>query len=109
MFTSEEQKFIEYLVHSKKVCLFKQAKKEDEGKVLDVKEENLMNLIRDTHYVKSKKIKNIISESAKLSIREFIDRLSLDAEIKIQKFCDSIVKDLTYRSKTNFSNNLEAA
>ena len=66
-----------------KVCLFKQAQKEQAGTVLDVKEENLLKLIKDTHYVKSKKIKNIISESAKLSIRDFVDRLSLDAEEKI--------------------------
>lgn len=61
-----------------------------------MKEENLLNLIRDTHYVKSKKIKNIISESAKLSIRDFIDRLAADAEEKIAKFSQEIVKQFTY-------------
>lgn len=45
----------------------------------------MINLIKDTHFVKSKKIKNIISESAKLSIRDFIDHLADQAEPKIQK------------------------
>lgn len=109
LFSNEERKFIEYLVNNKKVCLFKQAQKEDEGKLLDVKEENLMNLIRDTNYVKSKKIKNIISESAKLSIREFVDRLSQDAEEKVQGFCQNIVKDVSYKAKSSYASNLESA
>ena len=79
LFKEEERNFIEFLVKNSRVCLFKLAQRVDEGKVLDIKEENLLNLIRDTHYVKSKKIKNIISESAKLSIRDFIDRLAVDA------------------------------
>lgn len=52
----------------------------------------MLNLIRDTHFVKSKKIKNIISESAKLNIRDFIDRVSQDAGEKIDKFSQDIVK-----------------
>lgn len=61
LFQEEERNFIKFLVDNRRVCLFKQAQREDEGKVLDIKEENLLNLIRDTHYVKSKKIRNIIS------------------------------------------------
>lgn len=60
--------------------------------MLAVKEENLLKLIRDTNFVKSKKIKNIISESAKLSIREYVDRLAIDAEEKIRKFARDLIK-----------------
>lgn len=104
LFNEEERNFIEFLVKNRRVCLFKQAQREDEGKLLDIKEENLLNLIRDTNYVKSKKIKNIISESAKLSIRDFVDRLALDAEEKINKFSEEIIKQFTYESKSAFTN-----
>lgn len=83
---------------NKRVCLFKQAQREDEGKVLDIKEENLLNLIRDTNFVKSKKIKNIISESAKLSIRDFVDHLAEEAEPKIHKLCQELLKDFSYKT-----------
>ena len=37
LFQEEERNFIEFLVKNRRVCLFKQAQREDEGKVLDVK------------------------------------------------------------------------
>lgn len=76
---------------------------------MDVKEENLLNLVRDTNFVKSKKIKNIISESAKLSIRDFIDHLAEEAEPKIDKICQDIIKDFSYKTKENFSDSIQAA
>ena len=80
MFNKEEKSFIEFLVQQNRVCIFKQAEKENAGKPLQYEEESLMKLVKDTNYVKSKKIKNIISESAKLSIRELIDKLSAEAD-----------------------------
>lgn len=68
-----------------------------------------MNLIRDTHFVKSKKIKNIISESAKLSIRELVDHLADQGEPKIQKLCLQIIKNFSYKSYTNFTDAISIA
>jgi hypothetical protein len=98
IFNNEERVFLEYLINNKRVCFFKQAKKEDEGKMLKVKEENLLKLIKDTNYIRNKKINHIISEGAKLSIREFVDYLSNEAEPKVQKLCSLLVRDFLYRS-----------
>lgn len=38
LFNEEERNFLEFLVKNKRVCLFKQAQREDDGKVLNIKE-----------------------------------------------------------------------
>ena len=37
LFQEEERNFIKFLVDNRRVCLFKQAQREDEGKVLNIK------------------------------------------------------------------------
>lgn len=69
----------------------------------------MLNLIKDTHYVKSKKIKNIISESAKLCIRDFIDRVAVDSEEKIQRLSQEIIKQFSYETRNLSDNEIEAA
>lgn len=109
MFNKEEKSFIEFLVEQNRVCLFKQAEKENAGKPLQYQQENLMKLVKDANYVKSKKIKNIISESAKLAIRELIDKLSEEADSKMVRLSETLVKEITLTQKKTFGGSLEDA
>lgn len=85
MFEPEEQNFLKFLVHNRRILLFKQPLREDRNRrfIPTENERNIMPTIKKSNFVRSKHILNILSESAKLAIRDFIDDITNKSNVKI--------------------------
>lgn len=109
LFNKEEREFLQFLVKSERICLFKQAQSANKDKVFEYKEDRLVQLIKDANYVRSKHIRNIISESAKLSIRDYMDKLAVDSEAKIEQMCRDIIREISAQEYNKFTAELSDA
>lgn len=75
---------MDFLMFKKRILLFKQAGRGGNSNFeVSEAEKNIIKVIRQLQFVKSRHIQNILSESAKLSIRDFIDEITGRSNNKI--------------------------
>lgn len=81
LFNQQEKNFLEHLLYKKRVLTFSMAGKQNQHNGTSKfnptnGEKDIMNIIKQATYIRSRHIENIISESSKLAIRDYMDQIT---------------------------------